>query len=72
MIPNVMGGGEHNARQADIQGPKDKPPVVRITLEAYTALEEISAKTGLSNCFVASQMILYAAKNTEIKTEDER
>nr|DAT73137.1 MAG TPA: HicB family [Caudoviricetes sp.]DAY52367.1 MAG TPA: HicB family [Caudoviricetes sp.] len=52
--------------------PKDKPPVVRITLEAYTALEEISAKTGLSNCFVASQMILYAAKNTEIKTEDER
>lgn len=52
--------------------PKDKPPVVRITLEAYTALEEISAKTGLSNCFVASQMILYAAKNTEIKTEDEQ
>lgn len=52
--------------------PKDKPPVVRIILEAYTALEEISAKTGLSNCFVASQMILYAAKNTEIKTEDEQ
>mgnify|MGYP006972497305 FL=1 len=52
--------------------PKDKPPVVRITLEAYTALEEVSAKTGLSNCFVASQMILYAAKNTEIKTEDEQ
>lgn len=49
---------------------KDKPPVVRITTEAYAALEEISAKTGLSNCFVASQMILYAAQNTEIQTDE--
>lgn len=44
----------------------DKPPVVRVTAEAYSAIESISAKTGLSNCYVASQMILYAARNTEV------
>lgn len=50
---------------------KEGKPVIRITAEAYAAVEEISAKTGLSNSFVASRMIEFAAKNTEIvQSED--
>ena len=41
--------------------------IMRLTPEAYNAVEEVSAKTGLSNCYIASQMILYAAGNTEIE-----
>lgn len=41
--------------------------IMRLTLEAYNAVEEVSARTGLSNCYIASQMILYAASNTEIE-----
>lgn len=40
--------------------------IMRLTPEAYNAVEEVSARTGLSNCYIASQMILYAASNTEI------
>ena len=41
--------------------------IMRLTPEAYNAVEEVSAKTGLSNCYIASQMILFAASNTEIE-----
>lgn len=41
-------------------------PVIRITPEAYNLVEEISARTGFSNAYIASQMIEYAAKHTEI------
>ena len=40
--------------------------IMRLTPEAYNAVEEISAKTGLSNCYIASQMILFAAGHTEV------
>ena len=41
--------------------------IMRLTPEAYNAVEEVSARTGLSNCYIASQMILFAASNTEIE-----
>ena len=41
--------------------------IMRLTPEAYNAVEEVSAKTGLSNCYIASQMILFAASHTEIE-----
>ena len=41
--------------------------IMRLTPEAYNAVEEVSAKTGLSNCYIASQMILFAAGHTEVK-----
>ncbi|MBE6889989.1 MAG: hypothetical protein E7485_08250 [Ruminococcaceae bacterium] len=44
-------------------------PVMRITPEAYNAVEEISARTGLSNTYIASKMIEFAAANTEVVFE---
>ena len=40
--------------------------IMRLTPAAYNAVEEVSAKTGLSNCYIASQMILIAAGHTEV------
>lgn len=50
---------------------KTDSALVRLTPEAYNAVEAISAHTGLSNCYVASQMILWAAERTETKFTDE-
>lgn len=44
---------------------------VRVSAEAYNAIEAISAKTGLSNAYIASQMIMYAEQNTELVEEQE-
>ena len=41
--------------------------IMRLTPAAYNAVEEVSAKTGLSNCYIASQMILFAASHTEVE-----
>ena len=46
-------------------------PVMRITPEAYNLVEAVSARTGLSNTFIASKMIEYAAKHTEVILEGE-
>lgn len=46
---------------------RDRSSVVRVTCEAYNAIEAISARTGLSNSYIASRMIEFAAKNTEIQ-----
>ena len=45
---------------------KTENTIMRLTPEAYNAVEEVSAKTGLSNCYIASQMILFAASHTEV------
>ena len=45
---------------------KTENTIMRLTPAAYNAVEEISAKTGLSNCYIASQMILFAASHTEV------
>ena len=44
--------------------------IMRLTPAAYNAVEEVSAKTGLSNCYIASQMIKFAAEHMEIKEGD--
>lgn len=41
--------------------------IMRLTPEAYNAVEMMSARTGLSNCYIASQMILFAASNSEVE-----
>lgn len=46
---------------------KSDNTIMRLTPEAYNAVEEVSAKTGLSNCYIASQMILFAASHTEVE-----
>ena len=46
---------------------KTENTIMRLTPAAYNAVEEISAKTGLSNCYIASQMILFAASHTEVE-----
>ena len=46
---------------------KSENTIMRLTPAAYNAVEEISAKTGLSNCYIASQMILFAASHTEVE-----
>lgn len=50
---------------------KDRSQVVRVTKESYNAVEEISAKTGLSNSFIASKMIEFAAEHTEVVFDTE-
>ena len=45
---------------------KTENTIMRLTPAAYNAVEEISARTGLSNCYIASQMILFAAGHTEV------
>lgn len=45
---------------------KSDNTIMRLTPEAYNAVEEVSARTGLSNCYIASQMILFAAGHTEV------
>ena len=46
---------------------KTENTIMRLTPAAYNAVEEVSAKTGLSNCYIASQMILFAANHTEVE-----
>ena len=46
---------------------KTENTIMRLTPAAYNAVEEVSAKTGLSNCYIASQMILFAASHTEVE-----
>ena len=46
---------------------KTENTIMRLTPAAYNAVEEVSAKTGLSNCYIASQMILFAAGHTEVE-----
>lgn len=55
-VPNVREPQYRNTRT-----------VVRITPEAYNRIEDVSAQTGLSIAFVASQMILFASEYMEIK-----
>ena len=43
---------------------------VRVSAEAYNVIEEVSAKTGLSNSYISSQMILYAYRHTELTFDD--
>lgn len=52
--------------------PKSKAgtAIVRVSTEAYNAISAIEAETGKSMSFIASQMVLYAAKNTEIREDD--
>ena len=56
-------------RAARRLSPTDRA-VVRITPEAYNLVEEVSARTGFSNAYIASEMIKYAAEHTEIKHND--
>ena len=46
---------------------KTENTIMRLPPAAYNAVEEVSAKTGLSNCYIASQMILFAASHTEVE-----
>lgn len=46
---------------------KRKNPTIRISEESYDPVAEISAKTGLSNSFVVSEMVKFAAVNAEIR-----
>lgn len=46
---------------------RNRRTVVRITPEAYNRIEDVSAQTGLSIAFIASQMILFASEHMEIK-----
>ena len=45
---------------------KTENTIIRLTPAAYNAVEEISAKTGLSNCYVASQMVQFAADHAAV------
>lgn len=44
--------------------------IIRVSGEAYNAVSSIEAETGLSLSYIASQMILFATQNTEVKEDD--
>lgn len=50
---------------------KNGSQIIRVSGTCYNVIEEISAKTGLSNAFVASKMIEFAAERTEFLFEAE-
>ena len=41
--------------------------IIRVSGEAYNAIAQIEAETGLSMSYIASQMIKFAAEHMEIK-----
>lgn len=45
---------------------RDSRTGTRVTPEAYNILESISARTGLTLSFIASQMIIFASENMKI------
>lgn len=47
----------------------DTSTIIRISGDAYNTISQIEAETGLTMSFIASQMILYASKHTEIREE---
>lgn len=55
-VPNVREPQYRNTRT-----------IIRVTPEAYNRIEDVSAQTGLSLAFIASQMILFASEHMEIK-----
>ena len=42
-------------------------PRIRVSREAENIILDISAKTGLTKSFIASEMIRFAAKYTEVE-----
>lgn len=50
---------------------KRENPTIRISAEAYDLVESISSETGLSNSYVVSEMVKFAAANTQIKYKGE-
>lgn len=46
--------------------PRTGQQIIRVSEEAYNYIEEISARTGLSIAYIASQMIKFASDRTEI------
>ena len=44
--------------------------IIRVSGEAYNAISQIEAETGLSMSYIASKMIKFAAEHMEIR-EDE-
>ena len=44
--------------------------IIRVSGEAYNAIAQIEAETGLSMSYIASQMIKFAADQMEIKDGD--
>lgn len=50
---------------------KRKNPTIRISEEAFDLVEEISAKSGLTNSFVVSETVKFAAKKAVINYNDD-
>ena len=44
--------------------------IIRVSGDAYNAIAQIEAETGLSMSYIASQMIKFAAERMEIKESD--
>ena len=44
---------------------------VKVSAKAYNAISAIEAETGLSMTYIATQMVLYAAQNVDIRSDDE-
>lgn len=44
--------------------------IIRVSGDAYNAIAQIEAETGLSMSYIASQMIKFASERMEIKESD--
>ena len=50
---------------------KVRSTAIRVSPEAYNAVEALSAKTGLSNSYIASQLILFAYEHCDVSYTEE-
>lgn len=50
---------------------KAQAQTVKVSAKAYNAISAIEAETGLSMTYIATQMVLYAAQNVDIRSDDE-
>lgn len=50
---------------------KSQAQTVKVSAKAYNAISAIEAETGLSMTHIATQMVLYAAQNVDIRIDDE-
>lgn len=56
-----------NKLRLPIQATSDPPKAIGVTPEAYEILKRWKSETGLSIMSIATAMILFADKNTEIE-----
>lgn len=69
-----MNGGSWAMEKLIFRKPSKKKAqaqTVKVSAKAYNAISAIEAETGLSMTYIATQMVLYAAQNVDIRSDED-